>query len=108
MKKCTINVLGTTYTIEPRNLKGKDYDGFTDNTNKLIVIRSDNQNEVGDFDFLQKKQLRHEIIHAFLSESGLQCNWQHLEQFGHDETTVDWFAIQSPKIFEVFKELDLI
>ena len=108
MKKCTINVLGTTYTIEPRNLKDKNYDGFTDNTNKLIVIRSDNQNEVGDFDFLQKKQLRHEIIHAFLSESGLQCNWQHLEQFGHDETTVDWFAIQSPKIFEVFKELDLI
>lgn len=108
MKKCIINVLGTTYTIEPRNLKDKDYDGFTDNTNKLIVIRSDNQNEVGDFDFLQKKQLRHEIIHAFLSESGLQCNWQHMEQFGHDETTVDWFAIQSPKIFEVFKELDLI
>ena len=108
MKKCIINVLGTAYTIEPRNLKDKDYDGFTDNTNKLIVIRSDNQNEVGDFDFLQKKQLRHANIHAFLSESGLQGNWQHMEQFGHDETTVDWFAIQSPKIFEVFSELDLI
>ena len=100
MEKCKINILGTEYTIEPRNLKDENYDGFTDNT--------DNQNEVGDFDFLQKKQLRHEIIHAFLSESGLQCNWQHMEQFGHDETTVDWFAIQSPKIFEVFKELDLI
>lgn len=108
MEKCKINILGTEYTIEPRNLKNEDYDGFTDSTNKLIVIRSDNQNEVGDFDFLQKKQLRHEIIHAFLSESGLQCNWQHMEQFGHDETTVDWFAIQSPKIFKVFKELDLI
>ena len=108
MEKCKINVLGTEYTIEPRNLKDENYDGFTDNINKLIVIRSDNQNKVGDFDFLQKKQLRHEIIHAFLSESGLQCNWQHMEQFGHDETTVDWFAIQSPKIFDVFKELDLI
>ena len=108
MEKCKINILGTEYTIEPRNLKDENHDGFTDNTNKLIVIRSDNQNNVGDFDFLQKKQLRHEIIHAFLSESGLQCNWQHTEQFGHDETTVDWFAIQSPKIFEVFKELDLI
>lgn len=108
MEKCKINILGTEYTIEPRNLKDENYDGFTDNTNKLIVIRSDNRNEVGDFDFLQKKQLRHEIIHAFLSESGLQCNWQHMEQFGHDETTVDWFAIQSPKIFKVFKELELI
>lgn len=92
MEKCKINILGTEYTIEPRNLKDENYDGFTDNTNKLIVIRSDNQNNVGDFDFLQKKQLRHEIIHAFLSESGLQCNWQHMEQFGHDETTFDWFV----------------
>ena len=91
MEKCVINVLGTNYRIIPKELKNAD-----------IV------NNVGDFDFLQKKQLRHEIIHAFLSESGLQCNWQHMEQFGHDETTVDWFAIQSPKIFEVFKELELI
>ena len=89
-------------------VKNADIDGFTDNTAKEIVIRTDNVNNVGDFDFLQKKQLRHEIIHAFLSESGLQCNWQHMEQFGQDETTVDWFAIQSPKIFEVFKELELI
>lgn len=106
--KCVINVLGTNYRIIPKELKNADIDGFTDNTAKEIVIRTDNVNNVGDFDFLQKKQLRHEIIHAFLSESGLQCNWQHMEQFGHDETTVDWFAIQSPKIFEVFKELELI
>lgn len=102
MEKCKINVLGTDYRIIPKELKNADVDGYTDNTSKEIVIRIDNANNVGDFDFLQKKQLRHEI------KSGLQCNWQHLEQFGHDETTVDWFAIQSPKIFEVFKELDLI
>ena len=108
MEKQTVNILGTEYTIELRELRDEDIDGFTDNTSKLIVIRSDNENNVGDFEYLQKKQLRHEIIHAFMSESGLQCNWQHIEQFGHDETTVDWFAIQSPKIFEVFKELDLI
>ena len=82
-------------------MKDEDFDGFTDITSKLIVIRTDNVNEVGDFEYLQKKQLRHEIIHAFMSESGLQCNWQHIEQFGHDETTVDWFAIQSPKILIV-------
>ena len=108
MEKCLINVLGTNYRIILKELKNADIDGFTDNTAKEIVIRTDNVNNVGDFDFLQKKQLRHEIIHAFLSESGLQCNWQHMEQFGQDETTVDWFAIQSPKIFEVFKELELI
>ena len=108
MARHTINVLGTEYAIELRTLNDKDIDGFCDNTSKSIVIRSDNYNEVGDFEELQKKQLRHEIIHAFLSESGLQCNWQHIEQFGHDETTVDWFAIQSPKIFKVFADLKLL
>ena len=108
MEKQTVNILGTEYTIELRELRDEDIDGFTDNTSKLIVIRSDNENNVGDFEYLQKKQLRHEIIHAFMSESGLQCNWQHIEQFGHDETTVDWFAIQSPKIFKAFQELDIL
>jgi hypothetical protein len=108
MEKQIVNILGTEYTIEPRELKDEDIDGFTDNTSKLIVIRADNANSVVDFEYLQKKQLRHEIIHAFMSESGLQCNWQHIEQFGHDETTVDWFAIQSPKIFKVFQELDIL
>lgn len=108
MQDTTINVLGTEYAIKSRQLDNEDIDGFTDNTSKLIVIRSDNYNKVGNFAELQKKQLRHEIIHAFLSESGLQCNWQHIEQFGHDETTVDWFAIQSPKIFKVFTDLELL
>ena len=108
MQECEIDVLGTVYKIIPKELKNADIDGYTDNTSKEIVIRTDNANNVGDFDSLQKKQLRHEIIHAFLSESGLQCNWQHTEQFGHDETTVDWFAIQSPKIFKIFNELKLM
>ena len=108
MEKQTVNILGTEYTIELRELRDEDIDGFTDNTSKLIVIRSDNENNVGDFEYLQKKQLRHEIIHAFMSESGLQCNWQHIEESGHDETTVDWFAIQSPKIFKVFQELEIM
>lgn len=108
MQDCKANVLGTEYQILVKELKDKDIDGYTDNTNCSIVIRSDNYYKVGDFVRLQKKQLRHEIIHAFMSESGLQCNWKHIEQFGHDETTVDWFAIQSPKIFKVFQELDLL
>lgn len=108
MKDTKIDVLGTEYAVKFKELNSEDIDGFCDNTQKLIVIRSDNENKVGNFEYLQKKQLRHEIIHAFMSESGLQCNWQHIEQFGHDETTVDWFAIQSPKIFRVFAELKLL
>ena len=104
MKK-KVNILGTEYSIEYRNLKDEGVDGFCDSTSKLIVLRSDNENEVGDFDYLQKKQLRHEITHAFMSESGLDCNWQHAKEFGQDETAVDWIAIQFPKMLKVFNEL---
>lgn len=33
-------------------------------------------------------------------ESGLGASWKHTEEFGHDETTVDWFA----KIHKAFVE----
>lgn len=105
MQDCKVSILGTEYSINFKELSDQDIDGYTDNTSKQIVVRSDNKNHMGDFEYLQKKQLRHEIIHAFMSESGLQCNWQHAEQFGHDETTVDWIAIQFPKILKVFEEV---
>ena len=54
------------------------------------------------------KQLRHEIIHAFLSESGLQSNFEHCTKFGHEETMIDWIAVQFPKIYEVYKEVGAI
>ena len=99
-----VNILGTEYRIIEEEFCDKDLDGYCDYTSKEIHIRNDNVNKVGDFEYLMKKQLRHEIIHAFLSESGLQANYEHYQQFGHEETIVDWFAIQSPKLFTAFKE----
>ena len=29
-------------------------------------------------------------------------------EFGHEETMIDWIAIQFPKILEVFKEADCL
>ena len=81
---------------------------MNDATIKEIAIRDKNLGNVEDFIAYQKQTLRHEIIHAFMNESGLQDSWQHAQQFGHDETTVDWFAIQSPKIYKVFNELDVL
>ena len=106
--KMKVNILGTTYKIKRKNLKDEDVDGWCDNTSKTIIIRKDNYNNVGNFEYLMKKQLRHEIIHAFLYESGLDCNFEHLQQFGHEETMVDWIAIQFPKIYEVYKEVGAI
>lgn len=50
--------------------------------------------------------LRHEIIHAFLNESGLQWNAAASDQsWAKNEEMVDWIAIQFPKIFKVYQEL---
>ena len=107
MKK-RILILGTLYKIKYKNLNDADCDGYCDYTARTIIIRNDNYNNVGDFQRLQNKQLRHEIIHAFLAESGLQCNFEHSTTWGHEETMVDWIAIQFPKLLEAYKELNIL
>lgn len=100
-----VSVLGTEYHIKCRDMHDENMDGYCDYTNHEICIRSDNANNVSNFEALQKKSLRHELVHAFLAESGLQANFQHCEEFGHEETMVDWVAIQLPKIVAACKEV---
>lgn len=103
-----INIMGTIYKIKRKKLKDADFDGWCDNTSKTIVIRKDNYNNVGNFEYLMRKQLRHEIMHAYLSESGLQSNFESSTQWGHNETMVDWIAIQFPKIYKTYKKLKIL
>jgi len=110
MKK--VNILGTEYTIEEKSRTEDKFlencDGYCDKTTKLIVIcKKDDGNELNDFEVYRRKILRHEIVHAFLFESGLHENWEH-KQFGHDETYVDWIAAQSPKLFKAFQDADAL
>ena len=105
--KTRVSILGTIYKIKHEAFKDADEDGYCDPTSKEIHLRNDNENKLGNFEELLNKQLRHEIIHAYMNESGLQCNWQHTQQFGHEETTVDWIAIQFPKIQKTFQYLEI-
>ena len=101
-----IDVLGTEYTIVEKHLD--DCDGYCDKTTHEIAITSKDENtNLGDFEQYRKKILRHEIIHAFLFESGLHENWEH-KPFGHDETYVDWIAVQFPKLLKAFKAADCL
>ena len=46
------------------------------------------------------KVLRHEIVHAFLIESGMfQASW------GGNEDIVDWIALQIPKMVDAMKSV---
>lgn len=112
MNNTTVNILGTEYTLqyltEAEDKWLKDRDGYCDKTSKKLVVKlEDEQNELDNYDVYLKSLVRHEVIHAFLFESGLHENWYHNET-GHDETIVDWFATQAPKIYKVFVELGVL
>lgn len=103
-----LSILGSEWTIEYRNADSdpqlKENDGYTDPSVKLIVIANKRTDcTIHDYKYMQRENLRHEIIHAFLFESGLGFNLEHSE-FGHEETMIDWIAIQFPKMLKVFEE----
>lgn len=109
-----VNILGTEYTIEillaadDVYLRDNGIDGYCDKTTKRIVVRAEDEtSELGNYDVYQKTCLRHEIVHAFLFESGLHQNFKH-DQWGHDETMVDWIATQFPKLQRAFAEADCL
>lgn len=115
MESRKINILGTEYRIEFRKEDEdtilKDCNGYCDVTVKLIVVLAEPNKEcdLEDFSFIQKKTLRHEIVHAFLTESGLFNNTYNVDAgWAKNEEMVDWFAIQSPKVFKVYSELGLL
>ena len=116
MKDCKVNILGTEYAIYHRNekddanLDGKCRDAYTDNsTHEIIICNKKEGCELGDYEWYKKAVLRHELIHAFLYESGLDSSSGSIGGgWAENEEMVDWFAIQSPKIYKVFKELDIL
>lgn len=121
MEYKTANILGAEYKIikksygeEPAFCKNHIC-GYCDHFQKQIVYcdldtfeRWDNEPELTKRE-CEKETLRHEITHAFMSESGLADNSSPTEgAWAKNEEMIDWFAIQSPKIYMVFVELDIL
>lgn len=115
-----INILGAEYSIgihkmdEDSVLKDNSWMGYCDEDAKLIIVADlddekyfyHDSEEAKDFSF--KKTLRHEIIHAFLNESGLSSDALNYNAgWAKNEEMVDWLAIQFPKISKVFAELGI-
>lgn len=106
-----INVLGTEYSIIETNesndaaLSGKD--GYCDTSIKLCVIdemSSEDPSAKKNMPDYKKSVIRHELIHAFLYESGLDCNCY----WANSEDLVDWIAIQFPKMQKAFEQANCL
>ena len=117
MQDFNVNILGSEWNVKFGNEKEypnlANVDGYTDLSIREIVVddMEASQRQIGvkaDLKSYQKQVVRHEIIHAFLMESGLDSNSNSADSWAVNEEMVDWFAIQSPKIFKVFNELKLM
>lgn len=113
-KEISVCVLGTQIQVifrkEEEDEKLEELGGYYDSTLKRIVVKIPEEDKlsVGDLEAHQKKVLRHEILHAFLCESGLDFSSCQADAWATNEEMVDWFAIQSPKIFKVYSEQQLL
>ena len=101
-----ITLCGDVWKIKfTDELEGEDCDGDTEPMTRTIHIRKSNKFKIKNFEECQKHYLRHEIIHAMLFSCGLAFNWKH-DVWGHDETFIDWFALNYAKIKKVYEELE--
>ena len=101
-------MLGTVYRIKyVPSLDGRG--GETDFYTKEIRIseqedvppefKTDNLKE------MQRHVLRHELIHAFLFESGMDQSSAAHEAWAVNEEMIDWMAIQMPKIMAAYDSI---
>ena len=113
MQDKKVNILGVVYTIKyniPEEEMPENSDGVMDYSIKTIKIAElvQGKDTVVDLQKYRSQVVRHEILHAFLYESGLWSNSNSLDSWALNEEMVDWFAIQFPKIFDAFKEADCL
>ena len=103
----TVDVLGTAYTIHLASEKEdealKNLNGYCLCLQKHIVI--DDKPNSATKDSITKRTIRHELLHAFFYESGLdnEAPWA-----SYEEQLVDWIALQFPKLLKAFQDAEAL
>lgn len=117
----TVMILGTKYSVEKKkygddqHFEEEKADGYCDDIEKKIVYCDMStypgwEKDAAERCLVEEKHtLRHEVIHAFLSESGLEASSGVCQNgWALNEEMFDWMALQFPKILDVYKELGII
>lgn len=113
LQDCRINILGSEWNIKFGNEEQypnlKNMDGYCDQSTREIIVddMEKYQEQLGskaDLPNYRKQVTRHEIIHAFLFESGLDICSVKAESWATNEEMVDWIAIQMPKIIAAMEK----
>lgn len=103
-----VDILGTEYKIifdtpqeREANPKYDDCNGYAELLSKVIHVSDcsdlkDDKETMEKINLFRERVLRHEIIHAFLYESGMS------EEYVRDEELVHWLSVQFPKMAAAF------
>lgn len=112
-----VSILGTVYTVH-LNVPVQRDKGLERNfgycfpkARKIVIADLDSidswKSEAEDNKQRMLREIkRHEVIHAFLFESGLWGSSNGVDCWALNEEMIDWFAIQWPKIRKVFTLLE--
>ena len=111
-----VKILGSTYKVytnvpytKDPSLEGRF--GYTSFPSRKIVVADirtvPGWEDVNDYEAESTfaHTMRHEVIHAYLLESGLNASSSPVDCWARNEEMVDWFAIQLPKMINTFNEL---
>lgn len=110
-----VNILGSEWKIIYRDDDPafEDAKGYANGPAREIVIANPKVVALDNLAFSLKDEytdmrrvVRHEIVHAFLMESGLDESSLPADAWATNEEMVDWFARQGPKIYKAWKEVD--
>lgn len=117
----TVNILGTPYEIvvkkydEEECFERRSIAGYCNGLTKEIVLcdmstyKGWEHEDKKTVENCHKDSLRHEVVHAFLNESGLRENSNEFcGAWARNEEMVDWIAIQGAKIYKAWQEADAI
>ena len=112
-----VNILGKDYTVlkkkysEDTAFEKRSCCGYCTPYTRTIVICDMSTYKGWEEDppeviaSAERQCLRHEIVHAFFDESGLQaCSLQYEGGWAANEELVDWIANQGEKIYEAWKQ----
>lgn len=109
MEDKKINILGSEWTIkrqsEAENGLLTTRAGYCDWTTRMIFVECgiNGDGSMGDMDKYYRKVLRHEIVHAFLFESGLYENSAEVTYWAMNEEMVEWIARQGLKLYKAWE-----
>lgn len=109
MSKKKVRILGYEWAIEEQttaeNTILAENAGYCDWSVRTIVIRKDMDGNLGNMDAYMRKVIRHEIVHAFLSESGLNECAHESDCWALNEEMVDWIAKMGSAIYKAWDEV---